>query len=212
MQSQIQTQTQNAIRIGYVRVSSADQNTDRQLDGENLTVTFVDKASGKNTDRPQLQALMAGNWPQGSTVVVHSMDRLARSLSDLLSLVEQLTSRGIAVQFLKEAKIFRGDNTDAMDKLMLSMLGAFAEYERTLIRERQREGIAKAKSRGVYKGSKPKITDPQLISQIVAEATALGANKTKVAAKHGISRETLYKYAKTQELSLSAAKPNACCP
>ena len=190
-------QAQKPIRIGYVRVSSNDQNIDRQLDGENLTVTFVDKASGKNADRPQLQALLAGNWPQGSVVVVHSMDRLARSLSDLLRLVEDLTSRGIAVQFVKEAKVFRGDDTDAMDKLMLSMLGAFAEYERTLIRERQREGIAKAKQRGVYKGSQPKITDHQLISQIVAEATALGANKTRIAAKHGISRDTLYKYVKS---------------
>jgi DNA invertase Pin-like site-specific DNA recombinase len=190
-------QAQTPIRIGYIRVSSTDQNIDRQLDGEDLTVTFVDKASGKNTDRPQLQALLTGNWPHGSTVVVHSMDRLARSLSDLLAIVEDLTSRGIAVQFVKEAKIFRGDGTDAMDKLMLSMLGAFAEYERTLIRERQREGIAKAKLRGVYKGSKPKITDHQLISQIVAEATTLDANKTRIAAKYGISRDTLYKYVKS---------------
>jgi len=190
-------QTPTPIRIGYVRVSSNDQNIDRQLDNEDLTVTFVDKASGKNADRPQLQALLAGNWPQGSVVVVHSMDRLARSLSDLLAIVEELTSRGIAVQFVKEAKIFRGDGTDAMDKLMLSMLGAFAEYERTLIRERQREGIAKAKLRGVYKGSKPKITDHQLISQIVAEATTLDANKTRIAAKYGISRDTLYKYVKS---------------
>ena len=190
-------QAQTPIRIGYIRVSSTDQNIDRQLDGEDLTVTFVDKASGKNTDRPQLQALLTGNWPHGSTVVVHSMDRLARSLSDLLAIVEDLTSRGIAVQFVKEAKIFRGDGTDAMDKLMLSMLGAFAEYERTLIRERQREGIAKARLRGVYKGSKPKITDHQLISQIVAEATTLDANKTRIAAKYGISRDTLYKYVKS---------------
>ena len=190
-------QAQTPIRIGYIRVSSTDQNIDRQLDGEDLTVTFVDKASGKNTDRPQLQALLTGNWPHGSTVVVHSMDRLARSLSDLLAIVEDLTSRGIAVQFVKEAKIFRGDGTDAMDKLMLSMLGAFAEYERTLSRERQREGIAKAKLRGVYKGSKPKITDHQLISQIVAEATTLDANKTRIAAKYGISRDTLYKYVKS---------------
>lgn len=190
-------QAQHPIRIGYIRVSSADQNIDRQLDGENLTVTFVDKASGKNADRPQLQALLAGNWPQGSVVVVHSMDRLARSLSDLLRLVEDLTSRGIAVQFVKEAKIFKGDGTDAMDKLMLSMLGAFAEYERTLIRERQREGIAKAKQRGVYKGSQPKITDTQLIIQIATEFHTLGANKTRLAAKYGISRDTLYKYVAT---------------
>jgi len=190
-------QAQKPIRIGYVRVSTTEQNTDRQLDGEDLTVTFVDKASGKNADRPQLQALLAGNWPHGSVVVVHSMDRLARSLSDLLRIVEQLTSRGIHVQFVKEGKIFRGgDSTDPMDMLMLSMLGAVAEYERTLIRERQREGIIKAKQRGVYKGSRPKITDPQIISQISTEFHALGVNKTRLAAQYGISRETLYRYAK----------------
>jgi DNA invertase Pin-like site-specific DNA recombinase len=187
-------QLQTGIRIGYIRVSSTDQNTDRQLDGQQLTVTFTDKASGKNTDRPQLQALLAGNWPEGSTVVVHSMDRLARSLSDLLRIVEDLTSKGIAVHFVKEAKTFRGDSTDAMDKLMLSMLGAFAEYERTLIRERQREGIVKAKQRGVYKGRTQKITDPAQLKQLRAEATTLGAVKKRIAAKYGISRETLYKY------------------
>lgn len=188
-------QTQTPIRIGYVRVSSADQNTERQLDGQQLTVTFTDKVSGKNTDRPQLQSLLTGNWPEGSVVVVHSMDRLARSLNDLLQLVENFTKRGLSVEFVKEGKTFRGgDSTDPMDKLMLSMLGAFAEYERTLIRERQREGIAKAKERGVYRGRQQKITDPTTIAQMVSEATALGANKTKVAAKYGISRETLYKY------------------
>ena len=191
-------QTQQPIRIGYVRVSSADQNTERQLADQQLTVTFTDKASGKNADRPQLQAMLAGNWPKGSVVVVHSMDRLARSLTDLLQLVEQLTGRGINVHFVKEAKTFRGgDSTDPMDMLMLSMLGAVAEYERTLIRERQREGIAKAKLRGVYRGRPRKNTDNQRIAQIVAEATALGANKTRIAAKHGISRDTLYKYVKS---------------
>jgi DNA invertase Pin-like site-specific DNA recombinase len=192
-------QVQNAIRIGYIRVSSATQNTDRQLDGEQLTVTFIDKASGKDANRTQLQALLSGNWPKGSVVVVHSMDRLARSLSNLLDIVEQLTQRGIAVQFIKEGKTFRGgDATDAMDKLMLSMLGGFAEYERTLIRERQREGIIKAKQRGVYKGRCKKIKDAALITQIVSEARALGANKTRIAAAYGISRETLYNYMQQQ--------------
>jgi len=187
--------TQHPIRIGYIRVSTAEQNTDRQLDGEQLTVVFTDKASGKNADRPQLQAMLAGNWPQGSVVVVHSMDRLARSLSDLLRIVEQLTARGIAVQFVKEGKTFKGAATaNPMDKLMLSMLGAFAEYERTLIRERQREGIAKAKERGVYRGRPKRVQDAERIAQIVAEATAVGANKTRIAAKHGICRDTLYKY------------------
>ena len=191
-------QTPDTINIGYVRVSTAQQNTDRQLDGLQLTVTFTDKASGKNADRPQLQAMLAGNWHKGSTVYVHSMDRLARSLSDLLQIVEHLTQRGINVHFVKEAKTFKGgEASDPMDKLMLSMLGAFAEYERTLIRERQREGIIKAKLRGAYRGRPRKNTDDQRIAHIVAEATALGANKTRIAAKHGISRDTLYKYVKS---------------
>jgi DNA invertase Pin-like site-specific DNA recombinase len=189
-------QTQQPVRIGYIRVSSLDQNTDRQLDGEALTVTFTDKASGKDTDRPQLQAMLAGNWPVGSVVVVHSMDRLARSLTDLLKIVEELTGRGISISFLKEGKTFKGSATpDPMDKLMLSMLGAFAEYERSLIRERQREGIAKAKAKGdVYKGRPKKHDDAELMARIVAEATKAGANKTKVAAANKISRETLYQY------------------
>jgi len=188
-------QAQTPIRIGYVRVSTTQQNIDRQLSDQQLTVTFTDRASGKNADRPQLQAMLAGNWPAGSVVVVHSMDRLARSLTDLLHIVEALTARGLDVQFVKECKIFKGgDSADAMDKLMLSMLGAFAEYERTLIRERQREGIVKAKERGVYKGRKCKISDQTQITQIVAEANALGANKTRVCEKYGISRQTLYKY------------------
>lgn len=191
-------QAQNPIRIGYIRVSSAEQNTDRQLDGQQLTVTFTDRASGKNTNRPQLQALLTGNWPEGSIVVVHSMDRLARSLSDLLKIVETLTERGIAVHFVKEGKTFKGGgNTDGMDKLMLSMLGAFAEYERTLIRERQREGIAKAKQRGVYKGRQRKVIDTAVLQAMIAEAAVIGANKTKIAEKYGVSRETLYKYIKT---------------
>ena len=191
--------TQHPIRIGYIRVSTAEQNTERQLDGEQLTVTFTDKASGKNADRPQLQAMLAGNWPAGSVVVVHSMDRLARSLSDLLRIVEQLTARGIAVQFVKEGKTFKGSETaDPMDILMLSMLGAFAQYERSLIRERQREGIAKAKERGVYRGRPRRVDDTERIAQIVAEATDAGANKSRIAAKHGISRDTLYKYLATQ--------------
>lgn len=126
------------------------------------------------------------------------MDRLARSLSDMLRIVEQLTARGIAVQFVKEDKSFEGSETaDPMDKLMLSMLGACAEYERTLIRERQREGIAKAKERGVYRGRARRVDNSKSIAQIVAEATAASANKSRIAAKHGISRDALYKYLKS---------------
>lgn len=185
------------MRIGYIRVSSADQSTARQLDGQDLHLTFTDKASGKDTDRPQLQAMLAANWPEGSTVVVHSMDRLARSLVDLLRIVEYLTTRGVSVQFIKEGKTFKGSsNPDPMDTMMLQLLGAFAQYERALIRERQQEGIAKAKAAGVYKGRPKKLEDAAKVALIVAEATKPGANKTKVAAAHKISRETLYQYIK----------------
>jgi DNA invertase Pin-like site-specific DNA recombinase len=194
------------LRIGYKRVSTVDQNTERQLDGQQLTVVFEDKASGKDTNRPQLQALLAGKWPKGSTVVVHSFDRLARSLADLLRVVEELTAKGINVQFLKENKTFHGAGTvkdshqSAMDKLMLQMLGAVAEYERAMILERQREGIAKAKARGVYKGRPRKVSEDAKVAQIVAEATKPGAVKAQVAKTHGISRETLYQYLKAAQL------------
>jgi DNA invertase Pin-like site-specific DNA recombinase len=189
------THQQPPVRVGYIRVSSIDQNTDRQLDGQDLFMIFTDKASGKDTNRPQLQALLATNLAPGSAVVVHSMDRLARSLTDLLKIVEALTSRGVSVQFIKEGKTFKGSSTpDPMDKLMLSMLGAFAEYERSLIKERQREGIAIAKTKGKYKGRPKKLDDAENIARIVAEATKAGANKTKVALANGISRETLYQY------------------
>ena len=111
------------------------------------------------------------------------------------------TGSGIAVHFVKEGKTFKGgDSTDGMDKLMLSMLGAFAGYERTLIRERQREGIAKAKQKNVYKGRQRTITDTAVLQAMTSEAAAIGANKTKIAEKYGVSRETLYKYTKLSHL------------
>ena len=130
-------------RVGYVRVSSADQHADRQLDGVSVERTFVDRASGGDTQRPELEALLQF-VRHGDTVVVHSMDRLARNLSDLLHLVQSLTARGVAVEFLKEHLSFTGEDAP-MATLMLSVMGAVAEFERTLIRERQREGIALAK-------------------------------------------------------------------
>src|ERR1700721_843936 len=130
-------------RIGYIRVSSVDQNTERQLDGVQLDKTFTDKASGKDTKRPQLQAAL-DYLRDGDVLVVHSMDRLARNLDDLRKIVLGLTERGVVVEFVKEHLTFtREDN--AMSKLLLSVMGAFAEFERSLISERQREGIALAK-------------------------------------------------------------------
>jgi len=147
-------------RIGCVRVSSVDQNTDRQLDGIELDRVFADKASGKNAgDRPQLQELL-GYAREGDTIIVHSIDRLARNLDDLRRLVNDLTSRGVRIQFVKETLTFSGDDSP-MSRLLLSMMGAFAEFERAIIRERQREGIEKAKKKGVYKGHKRVLTPLQ---------------------------------------------------
>jgi DNA invertase Pin-like site-specific DNA recombinase len=130
-------------QVGYTRVSSLDQSTARQLDGVVLDRTFTDSASGRSTTRPQLEAMLAF-VRDGDTVIVHSMDRLARNLDDLRALVHTLTGRGVRVQFVKEQLTFTGEDT-AMATLLLSVMGAFAEFERSLIRERQREGIAPAR-------------------------------------------------------------------
>ena len=138
----------NGQRIGYVRVSSLDQNPDRQLEQIPVDRIFTDKASGKDVARPQLDALLRFAR-EGDTVVVHSMDRLARNLDDLRQIVRSLTARGIRVEFVKEGLTFTGEDAP-MATLLLSVMGAFAQFERALIRERQREGIALAKQRGAY--------------------------------------------------------------
>ncbi|WP_414157874.1 recombinase family protein [Pseudomonas sp. BNK-15] len=134
--------------IGYIRVSSADQNTARQLDGVQLDQVFTDKVSGSTTDRPEL-ALLRRSLRAGDTLHVHSIDRLARSLADLLALVEEFRTKGVSLRFHKENLTFTGQ-ADPMQDLMLSMMGAVAQFERAIIRERQAEGIAKAKERGAY--------------------------------------------------------------
>lgn len=188
--------TSRPVRIGYIRVSSADQNTARQLEGVPVDFAVTDKASGKDTDRPQLQSLMGMDLAPGSAIVVHSMDRLARSLDDLRRIVQHFTGKGVAVQFVKEGRTFTGSDTDPMDNLMLSMLGAFAEFERAMIRERQREGIAKAKERGVYKGRAPALTPDRAQALKAADVERGGKNRAELARLFKISRETLYQYLK----------------
>jgi DNA invertase Pin-like site-specific DNA recombinase len=178
-------------RVGYVRVSAYDQNPERQL--ENLAPfdrVFTDKASGKDTKRPQLEALMTF-VRSGDTVIVHSMDRLARNLDDLRHIVQTLTRRGIRIEFVKEHLAFTGEDSP-MANLMLSVMGAFAEFERALIRERQREGIALAKQHGVYRGRKRSLSEPQIAA--VRKRVAGGEKKAVLARELGISRETLYQY------------------
>ena len=177
-------------RIGYIRVSTVDQNTVRQLDGVQLDEIFTDKASGKDTSRPQLEALLKF-VRKGDVLVVHSMDRLARNLDDLRRIVGDLTKKGVQVQFLKESLTFTGEDSP-MANLMLSVMGAFAEFERALIKERQREGVNLAKQRGVYKGRKQSL-DANAVAALQARAAA-GEVRAALAREHGISRETLYRY------------------
>jgi DNA invertase Pin-like site-specific DNA recombinase len=119
------------------------------------------------------------------------MDRLARNLDDLRRIVQNLTGRGIRVEFVKEGLNFTGEDSP-MANLLLSVMGAFAEFERALIKERQREGIALAKQRGAYRGRKKALT-PQQIEE-ARDRLAKGETKTKVAKELGITRETLYQY------------------
>ena len=120
------------------------------------------------------------------------MDRLARNVEDMLRLVREMNDRGVSVQFVKENMNFTAGNDDPRSTLMFTMLSALAQFERSLIKERQREGIALAKAKGVYKGRKPALNAGRIAQ--LREQAAAGANRTKLAKEFGISRETLYQY------------------
>lgn len=177
-------------RIGYQRVSTIDQNAARQLDGVELDKVFTDKASGKDANRPEL-ARALDYLREGDTLVVHSMDRLARNLEDLRWIVRELTGRGIRIEFVNESLTFTGEDS-AMSTLLLSMLGAVAEFERSMILERQREGIALAKAAGKYKGRKPALTDDQ--ASELRTRLAGGESVSGLARQYGISRQSVYNY------------------
>ena len=180
-------------RVGYIRVSSFDQNPERQLEGVAVDRVFADKASGKDVRRPELENLLAF-VREGDTLVVHSMDRLARNLDDLRRLVQQLTERGVRIEFVKEHLTFTGEDSP-MANLMLSVMGAFAEFERALLRERQREGIALAKQRGAYRRRKKSLSPEK--AAVLKKRAAAGEKKAGLAREFGISRETLYQYLRT---------------
>lgn len=180
-------------QVGYIRVSSVDQNVSRQLEGVELDKTFTDKASGKDIKRPALQECL-DFIRDGDTLHVHSIDRLARNLSDLQKLVKQITDKGVSIIFHKENMPFKSGKSDSMQMLMLQMLGAFAEFERSMIRERQREGIAIAKKQGRKLGRNAAINPKQAIE--IQNALAGGNSIAAIAKEYGVSRPTIYKYAK----------------
>jgi DNA invertase Pin-like site-specific DNA recombinase len=190
-------QTTKGQRVGYLRVSTVDQSSARQLDGLALDEVFEDKVSGATADRPQLQAALK-HCRKGDTLVVHSMDRLARNLGDLKAIIDGLTKRGVVVEFIKEGQTFRPEQEDPMATLLLHLLGAVAQFERDLIKERQREGIALAKQRGVYKGRAPKLTPEQADELRAKDIAANKKGRTALAKAYGISRETLYQYLGTK--------------
>lgn len=192
-------------KIGYIRVSTKLQNTERQLDGLDLDIIFTDHASGSTVHRPKLEELL--NYVRDNDVVyVHSMDRLARNLDDLKRIIKTITDKQAQVHFIKEGLEFTS-STSPMSSLMLSLMGAFAEFEHGLIRERQLEGIAKAKGRGVYDHLR-KLTDEQIqeIKDIISRETELNKiNRSVLAKKYNITRQCLYNYLK-QKTATNAVK------
>ncbi|MCD9147459.1 recombinase family protein [Pseudophaeobacter flagellatus] len=180
------------MKIGYKRVSTLDQNLARQDLGE-VDKLFEEKVSGKSsTDRPALNAMIEFAR-EGDEVLVYSIDRLARDQRDLQQIIQELNEKQVTVRFLSERLTFSSDQDDAFARLQLQMMGAFAEFERNIIRKRQAEGIAKAKSRGVYKGRQASI-DANAIKQRVAE----GQGATAIAKQLGISRASVYRILKTE--------------
>ena len=186
--------------VGYIRVSSIDQNTERQLDGLSLDKVFIDKMTGSTKERPELQRMIE-YVRQGDTVYVHSLDRLARNFDNLLDIIKQLNKKGVIFKSLKENLTLDGLNNNPMDMLILHIFGAIAEFNRSLIREAQREGIAKAKKRGVYKGRKSVLTSERIKSieeLLTQKESSLNEYKKisyqKIADMAGISIATLNRY------------------
>ena len=174
-------------KIGYTRVSTLDQSTDRQELGD--IRIFEDKASGKSTDRPALKEMLA-YIREGDEVVVYSIDRLARNLRDLEDIIKEVNRKGASVTFMTEKLTFSGSD-DAMSTLMLQMMGAFSQFERSMIRKRQAEGIAAAKAKGKdspYKGRKQSID-----RKVVMKMLDAGEGMTAVARALGVSRQSIYR-------------------
>ncbi len=178
--------------VGYIRVSSQGQNTARQLAGLKLDKEFVDIMSGSTKEREKLLECM-DYVREGDTLIVESIDRLARNLRDLQDILSDLFKKGVSVKFVKENLTFTGKD-DPMANLMLQMMGAFAEFERTMIRSRQRDGIDAAKNAGKHLGR------PSIVTKYMSTEAALlkntGVSIRQIAFRLKISRATVYKMLK----------------
>jgi DNA invertase Pin-like site-specific DNA recombinase len=176
-------------RLGYIRVSTTDQNPDRQLENVQLDKRFVEFASSRSTDRPQLKSIL-DYAREDDIIFVHSMDRLARNLFDLKKIIHHLNEKNVSIHFYKENLIFSGDDS-SMSKLILHIVGAVAEFELAFIAERQREGIAIAKAKGRYKGRKKKLTQDQE-EQIKKILTTTRKKITDIAREFNVSRGLIH--------------------
>lgn len=182
------TTNRHGMTIAYRRASTTDQSTARQLPNMTFDREFEDLCSGGTRNRPGLQACL-DFIRDGDTLVVHSMDRLARNLPDMLALVGDLTSHGVSIKFFKEGLTFTGEKNPMQD-LQLAVMGAVAQFELAMIHERQKEGVAAAQKAGKHCGRPSTLTDEQI--NIVLERVAAGEDKTSIANDIGTSRGTIY--------------------
>lgn len=173
--------------VGYRRVSTTDQRLDRQDLGD-VDKVFEDQASGKDRDRPGLTACLA-YVREGDTLRCHSADRLARSLGDLIATVDNLTARGVRVEFVKEGMAFDGADADPYTRCLMQVMGSFAELERNLIRSRQAEGIALASQRGVYKGRQPALKPAEV--RTARQRHSDGVTLSRLVRDFGVAKSTM---------------------
>ena len=157
--------TTNTQSLAYIRVSTYEQNSARQLEGMEFDQVFEDKLSGKSIERPSLQSLIK-HARKGDTVHCHDISRMARNVKDLLELIETFNTNGVAVKFHKESLVFKPDSKDPMQNLMLQLLGSVYEFERSMLLERQKEGIELAKKNGVYKGRPASVSRDAIIAEL----------------------------------------------
>lgn len=173
--------------VGYRRVSSAEQRLDRQQLGE-VDRLFDEHLSGKDRERPELDKCLA-YLREGDTLRVHSVDRLARSLKDLLNIVEELTSRGVAVEFITNRLVFDPTDEDPFAVAMLSMAGVFAQLERDITTQRRNEGIALAKERGAYRGRAAALKPEEV--RVARQRWRDGVTLARLVKDYGVSRTAM---------------------
>lgn len=175
--------------VGYIRVSSQGQNTARQLSGIKLDREFVDTMTGSTKERNGLKECI-DYVREGDTLMVDSIDRLARNLRELQEIVHILVNKGVSIQFVKERLNFNG-KLDPMSNFTLQMMGAFAEFERTMIKSRQRDGIEAAKKAGKHLG-RPAVINNRLINE-AKKLKGEGKSIRQISKELNVSRPTIYK-------------------